>query len=232
MGVSARFQVFWGLVRWFAFAITLFMCAAIADWWIDKYRETPMWVRWLLMLTQLAAFSVAALFWIVFPWAKRHSLIHLAKRVEEKIPEFDHRLVTAIQLTRHDAQVAGMSPQLIQIVAEEAETISSKHDLRALADTRRLKWSLALLGWPLGILAFMLMFFGPALLVVLFQRQLLSHVDIPRDISLTTATKANPWPAGDEVIVNYVVTSKGGRLDKDYEGNADLHEFRSRRFAN
>jgi hypothetical protein len=211
-------RVVWGFVRWLALALTLFALAAIADWWIDKYRDTPSWVRVILTALQLIICSVAALFWIVLPWFRGPSLIRLAKRVEEKLPEFDHRLITAIQLTHSNAQVGGMSPQLIRMVSEEAERISSKHDLTALADTRRLKWSMALIAWPLGVLMFLLLFFGPTLLAVLFQRQLLVNADIPRDVALTTATAKNPWPAGDEVTVRYIATSKSGKLDKEMKG--------------
>ncbi len=217
-GRERIFRVTWGLVRWLALALTLFAMAALADWWIDKYRDTPRWVRATMTLLQLIAVSVAALLWIARPGLRGPSLIRLAKRVEEKVPEFDHRLITAIQLTRKNAQVGTMSPQLIRMVSEEAERISGKHDLTALADTRRLKWSMALIAWPFGVFTFLLLFFGPTLLTVLFQRQLLANVDIPRDIALTTATKKNPWPAGDEVTVNYLVTSKAGKLDKEMKG--------------
>jgi len=72
-----------------------------------------------------------------------------------------------------------MSPALINMVTKEAEGIAGKSDFAGLADTRRLKWSVALLAWPLGVLSFLLLFFGPALLVILLKRQALLDVDIP-----------------------------------------------------
>jgi hypothetical protein len=217
-GRERMIHVAWGLTRWLALALTLFTAAAFVDWGVDHYVDTPLWVRAPLMLIQLVVLSVAGLFWIVFPLTRGPSLIRLARRVEKRIPEFDHRLITSIQLTRGDAQVAGMSPQLIRMVTAEAEGISDKHDLVTLADTRRLKWSAALAAWPLGILCFLLLFFGPTLLGVLLLRQFLANVDIPRDVHLTTTTKKNPWPAGDEVTVTYEVTSKKGNLSKEMTG--------------
>ncbi len=217
-GRERAFQVIWGITRWLAFALTLFAVAVITDWVIDRFRDTPMYVRMPLMFLQLVALSVAGLFWIVLPWAKGPSLVRLARRVEERIPEFDHRLVTAIQLNHQDAQTAGMSPQLIRIVTEEAESIAGKHDMKSLADSRRLKWSLGLIAWPLLVVVCLLVYFGPATLSVLAQRQLLSDLPIPRDITLVTTTKKNPWPAGDEVIVRYDVTSQAGRLTKEMKG--------------
>jgi hypothetical protein len=219
-GRERFFQVIWGCVRWLALAVTLFCFAVFIDWQFDKNRDTPVWLRGLLAVLQVITLLIAAIFWILVPLISRKSLILLARRVEKKIPEYDHRLITSIQLTRGDAKVAGMSPQLIRMVSEEAESISDKHNLKALADTRRLKWSAALLVWPLGVAAGMLLFFGSALLTILALRQGLffANIPIPRDIALTNATKDNPWPAGDEVEIKYDVTSKAGKLDKDMKG--------------
>lgn len=211
-------NVMWGVTRWLALALTLFTAAALVDWRIDQFQDTPDWVRISLTLFQLAVLSIAALYWILYPIVRGPSLIRLARRVEEHFPEYDHRLITSIQLTKRGARTDGMSPQLIEMLTKESEQISSKHNLVKLADTRRLKWCLALLAWPLGVLAFLLMFFKPELLSALFQRQLLANVELPRDIRLAAATKKNPWPAGDEVVVRYDVTSKSGKLSKEMKG--------------
>jgi hypothetical protein len=217
-GRERLFLGLWGLTRWLAFALTLLTIAMLADWWIDKYRETPMWVRIPLTLLQVIGIAVAALVWVIWPWAKGPSLIPLAKRVEETIPEFDHRLITAIQLTRSGAKTEGMSNELIGIVTDEAELISGKHNLARLADTKRLKWSAALLAWPLGITAFLLIFFGPTLLVILLKRQALADVEIPRNIRLEKYQMPKVWPAGDEVTIRYKVTAADGRIEEKMKG--------------
>lgn len=211
-GRERLFQLLWGFVKWLAFVCTLLTVAMIADWWIDKSRETPMWLRTTLTVLQLIAYAIAAYYWIIRPWAIGPSLINLARRVEESIPEFDHRLVTSIQLTRAKAQTHGMSAELIGIVTEEAERISSKHDLMRLADSRRLKWSLALVAWPLGLLAFALLFFKPTLLLILLQRQMLADVDIPRNNQLRSVTPVL-WASGDQVVIRYEVKGRIGAGD-------------------
>ncbi len=217
-GRERLIHIVWGITRWLALALTLFTIAAVTDWYLDKYQETPMWVRVPLMLIQLVAFSVAALFWVVYPWVKGPSLVGLARRVETRIPAYDHRLITSIQLTQEGARTQGMSDELIKMVTVEAEDISGKHDFLSLADTRRLKWSLALVAWPLGVLALLLLMFQPSTLIALAQRQFLAGVEIPRDTALVNATKKNPWPTGDEVVVHYETTSKAGKLDKGMKG--------------
>src|SRR5262249_5561375 len=146
------------------------------------------------------------------------SLIRLAKRVEESLPEYDHRLITAIQLNRAEAKTEGMSAELIGIVTDEAENISGKHNLAGLADARRLRWSAALLAWPLGVAAFLLLFFGPSLVMVLLKRQALSNVEIPRNIHLEKYETPKRWPAGDQVTIRYRVTADKGRIDEKMKG--------------
>ena len=112
-----------------------------------------------------------------------------------------------------------MSPQLIELVAGEAEKISSKHDLVKLADTRRLKWCLGARGVAVGSFGFPADFLQARNCSALYSKSsLLANVDVPRDIRLASATRKNPWPAGDEVIVRYNVTSKTGKLSKEMKG--------------
>lgn len=217
-GKEKRFYVIWGATRWLALALTVLTAAFLIDWTIDKTRDTPMWLRLSLSLLQGLVVAAAGYFWLLRPLVVGPSMIRLARRVEQEIPEFDHRLITAIQLTQKNAQVQGMSPQLIEMVSSESEKIAGKYDFTNLADARRLKWSAALAAWPIALLMFQLVFFGPSLLIVLFQRQLLANVPIPRDMAMATVTKANPWPAGDEVTVRYDATSKKGGLSKELEG--------------
>jgi hypothetical protein len=223
-GRERFFLVLWGLTRWLAQALTLVTLAVVLDWWIDKSRDTPKWLRVGMTIFQVAALAAAAVAWVLRPFARGPSLIRLARRVEESIPEYDHRLVTAIQLTRPGARTAGMSAELIGAVAVEAERISGRHDLARLADTRRLKWSAALLAWPLGVAAFLLVFFGPKLMLILLERQArpLADLDIPRNLKLQKYETPRLWPAGDEVTVRYEVTAADGRIDEKLRGTVTV----------
>jgi hypothetical protein len=223
-GRERFFLVLWGLTRWLALALTLVTLAVVLDWWIDKSRDTPKWLRVGMTFLQVVGLAAAAVAWVLRPLARGPSLIRLARRVEESIPEYDHRLVTAIQLTRPDARTAGMSAELIGAVAVEAERISGRHDLARLADTRRLKWSAALLAWPLGVAAFLLIFFGPKLMLILLERQArpLADLDIPRNLKLQKYETPRLWPAGDEVTVRYEVTAADGRIDEKLRGTVTV----------
>jgi len=216
-GRERLFRFIWGVSRWLALAITLLAIAMTVDFFVDIKSPTPSWLRITMSLTQVAAFAIAAWVWIVLPTVRSVSLIGLARRVETEIDDYDHRLITAIQLTRSGAQTAGMSKQLIGIVTDEAEDISDKHNLASLADTRRLKWGAGLLLWPIAVLAFLVLFFKADMLTILLKRQMFSDVEIPRDVQLQSVTP-RVWPAGDEVIIRYQVESRGPQLADDLKG--------------
>jgi hypothetical protein len=212
-GKERLFHVAWGLARWLTVAIAVVAFCTFIDWRVDKNRETPFTLRVILTVLEAAALGIAGWFWLVKPWTKGPSLIRLARRVERGIPEFDHRLVTSIQLSRKKS-TGGMSPELIETVARESEALSDKHTFGRFADYRRLKWSAALVGLPLLMAATMIFAYGPGLLKVLLQRQLLMSTEIPRFNKLENNTR-KLWPAGDEVTVEYIVS---GRIDEKSTG--------------
>jgi hypothetical protein len=206
-GKERLFHVAWGLAKWLTVALAVVAACTFIDWRVDKAREVPFVLRLFLTIVEAAVIGVAGWFWLVKPWTKGPSIIRLARRVEGGIPEFGHRLVTSIQLSRSQARTLGMSPELIETVARESEEISGKNSFGRFADYRRLKWSAGLIGAPLLIAASMILFYGPELLKVLIQRQLLASVEIPRFNQLKCIND-EVWPAGDEVTVEYEVSGK------------------------
>lgn len=205
-GRERLFHVAWGIARWLTVAVAVVAVCTFIDWRVDKFRETPMWLRVSLSLIEAAVLGVTGWFWLVRPWTKGPSMIRLARRVETGIPEFGHRLVTSIQLSRK-ADAGGMSPELIERVAHESEQIADRHSFGRFADTRRLKWSAGLVGAPMLLAAVMILVYGPTLLQVLLRRQFLASVEIPRFNRLENRTPVL-WPSGDEVTIEYVVSGK------------------------
>src|SRR5689334_19744606 len=178
-GRERLFHVAWGVARWLTVAVAVVAVCTFVDWRVDKYRETPQWLRVGLTVLEAAVLGVAGWFWLVGPWTKGPSIVRLARRVETGIPEFGHRLVTSIQLTK-TGKVGKGSPELIETVARESEAIAAKHSFGRFADFRRLKWAAGLIGVPMVLAALMILIYGPTLLKVLLQRQLLAAVEIPR----------------------------------------------------
>lgn len=46
-------NVVWGIVRWLAVIVLAALVAMIIDYRVDKYRDTPMFLRGLLILIQI-----------------------------------------------------------------------------------------------------------------------------------------------------------------------------------
>jgi hypothetical protein len=205
-GRERLFHVAWGVARWLTVAIAVIAICTFIDWRVDKYRETPTWLRTGLTIIEALVLLITGFFWLVRPWTKGPSIIRLARRVEEGVPEFGHRLVTSIQLSRKES-TGGMSAELIEKVARESEQIAERNSFGRFADFRRLKWAAGLIGVPMLMAAAMILFYGPGLLKVLLQRQVMMAAEIPRFNQLENKTQVL-WPAGDEVTIEYIVSGR------------------------
>ena len=205
-------RVLWGFARVVAVvAIGLFVACSV-DWIIDRYRETPFLLRFALTTAQFVILGIAAylfLFKLGVP-----SLDTLAGRAEGNVSEFDHRLVTALQLNRPTAKTEGMSRELIRAVTTEAEALAARYNLSQFAEHWRAKYALALL-IPLSLIALALFASNGSLVRTLLARQCLLPVEIPRRVALEPDTQ-ELWPSGDEVVVRFRVT---GEYDSEAVGS-------------
>jgi len=198
-------------VAWLLVIIAASLTVACAvDFYLDRYIDnvseegtsTPLWFRILLTLGQVLLFVAAA--YLLVLKVRGPSLVALAGRAEQAIPEFDHRLVTTLQLTRPDAQTKGMSAQLIAAVEQEAGALLQSHRIAKLANPNRLFWAI-------GLYFAVVIFVGAAgalagdLAFVLLKRQALLDVDIPRNVTVQNESKPL-WPSGDAVELRFRVT--------------------------
>ncbi len=188
------------------------------DWSPDAIvDETPFWLRFLMTSGQLLLATGLAYLLLVRPWRRTPPVDELAGTAEKAIREFDHRLVTAVQLNRPEARTLGMSKVLIAEVTREAGELASRHNLLRLIDYRRLPLAAlvavpVLLAWGGFVLA------KTELATVLLKRQLLLSVEIPRTIHLTNVSQ-EVWPTGSRTEVRYLVT---GEFDKNMVGRVRI----------
>ena len=194
----------WGGARWFAVVAVVLGIACLADWLYDRRGEVPFALRVLASGSQVAVAAGLAYLFLLRPWSKTPPIDDLAFQAEKAIPEFDHRLVTALQLNRANAKTQGMSKALISEVTREAGEMAARHRLTKLIDYTPTLWALALalpvlLAWGGFALA------NSQLAVVLVKRQMLLDVEIPRSVKLENLTP-EVWPSGSEVEIRYRVT--------------------------
>ena len=190
--------------RWLALVVAGLTACGLLDWTIDRYTDTPRGLRWFLSVAQLALYAVAARY--LFARLNVPAIDDLATLAERKYPDFGHRLVTSLQLNRPGAKTQGMSAELIASVTREAEAMSERRDLAALADRSRLKTA-AIFFAPVLLVVAVCALFLPKLSLVLLSRQAFLNVEIPRRVHLESDTP-ELWPSGDEVTLRVKVTGE------------------------
>ena len=200
-------QVAWGAARWLTLAVLALAVACFTDWMIDRRQDTPWEVRVGLLAAQAALGAVTAAVFILWPLVRRMPADRLALWVEERVPDFDHRLISAVQLNRRGADTRGMSPEMIAAVTREAEERAAGFPFTQLISHRRLGWSAAVLA-PLVVGAGVAYLFAPELVTALVARQFLTDRAIPR-LHTLEADSPRVWPTGEEVVLRFRVRGPG-----------------------
>lgn len=201
----------WGAARWLAVVLVLLVACGLLDWLIDRERETPMLVRQVLLGLQIVVAVAAAAFFVLWPQMRRLRDDELALYVEDKVPAFRHRLISAVQFNRPGTDLGGMSLELVQVVTREAERQADELTFASLAEHHRLTRGMAILV-PALLLAALPFVLWPNIALALLARQGLAEVEVPRSVYLESQTAA-VWPAGEKVQVIYRVTGPGVRDD-------------------
>jgi hypothetical protein len=198
--------LFWGVVLALSVSLVVLFFACLADWVWDRYADTPKPLRVLTTFAQVGLAAGLACLFVLRPLFRTPPLDDYAGRAEKAIPEFGHRLVTAIQLNRPDARTQGMSPVLIAEVTREAGEMAANHRLTRLVDYRRFRWALTVL-IPVGLVTGLFAVLAPDTFRALLLRQALFDAEIPRSVHLTNVTKPL-WPSGDEVVIRFEATGR------------------------
>ena len=207
----------WGVACWVSIALVLLVLCMFADWLIDRELDTPWLIRYAFVAVQVGVWILAGCYFIIWPQIRWLSDEMLALWVEAKMPNFDHRLISAVQLNKKGARLDGMSTELVKIVTREAEKEASRSRFAVVADHRRFLWSIVLaapvfLLFTVPILAFYDVSF------VLLARQALADVEIPRSVKLAGNSPA-VWPVGDTIPIRFRVT---GEYDAEMVGRVSV----------
>jgi len=196
----------WGLACWLALALVLLVLCCFVDWLIDRWQDTPMAVRYGLLGIQAVSAFITAIAFLLVPQIRRLPDALLALWVEDKIRDFDHRLISAVQLNAPNANLGGMSKELVGVVTREAEKRAAGVGFASVADHRRLKWAVFVLT-PIVLLVLIPLAVWPGVSFALLARQTLAEVEIPRSVYLESIS-AEVWPMNESIKIRYRITGE------------------------
>ncbi len=197
-----KLRLVWGLARWAAVVVGLFLICCGIDWWIDLWYDTPAVVRWLMRIAQIGVAGYLFYRWVMVPQQTGLSANELVLWVESQRPEYQHQLISAVQLNAEHADRKGMSETLIGALTAEAEQKAQGASFTTLLDRRRIRWSFWLV-LPVLLLTLLLFIVSPSTSSALIQRQFGSDLSIPRSIQLTAQT-TELWPRGEPVTLRFL----------------------------
>ncbi|MBS3733669.1 MAG: hypothetical protein KGY99_01955 [Phycisphaerae bacterium] len=187
-----------GLAATVATALLSLLVIMAIDRWVVIFAS---WPRWLLLFSALGATAVAAFWFLIHPLARSFTLSGIARAVEQRHPELQERLSSAVELlSSTDAPELRGSEALIRALVGEAEL-----GVRAVRPNREVTLRAAM---PFLILA------GGVIAVLVGLT-----IAWPRDTLRQLARAAGPWMnlahvSGDDIRVT--VTGDAARtLDGD-----------------
>src|SRR6516165_9641672 len=200
-------RLVWGATLGVTVLAGVMAVLCLVDWVIDRRQETPFALRQAMLVGQVILWAIAALALVIWAFIRRVSDTDLALYVEEREPEFSHRLISALQLNQPGANTEGMSPALIAAVTNQAEQQSAKHDFAKLADHSRLERATKV-GLVAAAVVGLLLVFWFDTVRALVARQFLGNVAIPRSIEIASVKEKQVWPSGEEVVLQFNVSAK------------------------
>ena len=132
--MSASCRLTWSATLWLSLAALALTIACTVDFFIDRRQDTPLVLRYGMFVAQATLWIATAVFFGAWALFRSMGDEDLALHVEERLPEFDDRLISALQLNRPGADTKGMSPELIAAVTRQAEEQAAGVDFVGLAD--------------------------------------------------------------------------------------------------
>jgi len=148
-----RHKSFQGLLIFLSFALGL----GFLGLWINSTFVFPVFLRASYMGLSALLLVVLLSYFCLRPIIHKPSLEEVALKVETRFPELANRLIAALQLARNlQSNPQGYSTEMIRAVIRQADSVSTKLDLRDIIDTGPIRR----LGRIAGVLAVIFLAFA------------------------------------------------------------------------
>jgi len=208
----------------FAQAGTAFLLLVAVEMIVDWRLELPWALRLIWLLAALALVVHLVNEHVIIPVLDRLDTDRAALLIEKHFPEFNSRLISALQLTRPGALSGREATGLVSALVRQTEEDAAKLDFNTIVRTEGLRRRVV---WLLGVIGVGGVLFGVGGLTstALLQRALLSaSVEVPRKTRVTEFTGDLVIGRGDPVTVTataFGVVPEEGLLEIEYESGQD-----------
>ena len=178
-----------------ALAVAMFL-----DWWL----ELPWGIRLLSLLAQAGLLGFLLWRLVAVPWRRQPDEDELALMVERARPEFQTRLIAAVQLGRPGAAPSGSSAGLVDALLRETEELARPFDFQQIVSTERLR-RFGLMAVIVPVLALGGFAAGRSTCTDLLRRVFLSSVPVPRKTRVVLPEPRRTIGIGDSVLLEAYV---------------------------
>ena len=138
-----RIQFFRGLLRTSSVVLVGLLLIVGLDFLITPF---PAWARATVFFLWLAAIAISAVGFIVKPMLVKLPLLRLARWLEERHPEVQERISTALELADQSSESGGISPALLADLSAEAAVDMSQVDPRQEVESKRVHQAMVPVG--------------------------------------------------------------------------------------
>ena len=208
--LNKSIDIIYGISKSLLFVLPLLAIACLADWFWDIEEETPLPVRLIMTASWLSLLLVSFASYVVLPGIKRFNEDETALKIEQTFPEFDHRLITVLQLSRPEARFDKKSEKLLAELIGEVVDCYPNYNFNNALELKKLKDS-AFRFAPTFLFVILSLIFAHDSAKALFERQLLYNTPIPRNTNFINLPEKIVLAEGEEASIIFDL-----RLTKGY----------------
>jgi hypothetical protein len=195
--LNKSIDVIYGISKSLLFVLPLLAIACLADWVWDIEEDTPLPIRLIMTASWLSLLMVTFASYVFLPAIKGFKEDETSLKLEQTFPEFDHRLITVLQLSRPGARFDKKSENLLAELTREVVDTYPNYNFNKALELKKLKES-SLRFAPVFLFVILALLFAHDSAVALFKRQLLLNTPIPRNTTIINLPEKIVLAEGEE----------------------------------
>ncbi|MEY4788409.1 MAG: hypothetical protein RLZ61_627 [Planctomycetota bacterium] len=198
--LNKSINIIHGISKALLFVLPLLAFACLADWVWDIEEETPLPIRLIMTASWLSLLIVSLASYVVLPGIKSFKENDTALKIEQTFPEFDHRLITVLQLSRPEARFDKKSEKLLAELTGEVVACYPNFNFNKALELKKLTDSSYKFA-PVFLFVMFSLLFAHNTAKALIERQLLLNTPIPRNTTIINLPEKIVLAEGEEAII-------------------------------